>query len=88
VSTPADEMAERVRNCPDVARLSGGPFGSVATYLPGARLPGVALRDHEVEIAVVARQGRPLPEIAEEVREAVGGLVGDRPVHVIIDDLI
>lgn len=88
MSKLADEIAERVRHCPDVARLSSGPFGTVATYLPGARLLGIALRDDEVEIAVVARSGRPLPEIADEVRDAVGPLVGDRPVHVIIDDLI
>nr|WP_184546006.1 hypothetical protein [Streptosporangium becharense] len=77
-------VAEAVRNSPDVVGLSAGPFGTVATYLPGERVPGVALREDEVEVAVVVRLGRPLPEIAAGVRAAVAPLVGDRPVNVHI----
>ncbi|WP_285773971.1 hypothetical protein [Microtetraspora sp. NBRC 13810] len=83
----ARELAERVRSCPDVAGLSTGPFGTVASYLPGHRIHGVAVRDDEIEIAVVAHYGRPLPEIADQVREAVAPLAGGRPIHVAIDDL-
>ncbi len=67
--------------------LSGGPFGTVATYLPGERLPGVALREDEVEISIVARMGRPLPEIADGVRAAIAPMVGDRPINVHIGGL-
>ncbi|MDP9849464.1 hypothetical protein [Streptosporangium lutulentum] len=80
----ADEVADAVRRCPDVVDLSSGPFATVATYLPGRKVPGVALRDDEVEISIVARQGRPLPEVADEVRAAIASLVGDRPVNVHI----
>ncbi|GAA3114687.1 hypothetical protein [Streptosporangium carneum] len=84
MSELAHEIAEVVRRCPDVADLSGGPFGTVATYLPGERVSGVALREDEVEVSVVVQPGRPLPEIADEVRAAVAPLVGDRPVNVHI----
>ncbi|TDD47789.1 Asp23/Gls24 family envelope stress response protein [Nonomuraea terrae] len=81
-------MAERARACSGVVKLSGGPFGTVATYLPGERLTGVSADEREVKIAIVATLARPLPETAEEVRRAVADLAGNRPVHVRIDDII
>ncbi|MGW4422094.1 hypothetical protein [Streptosporangium sp. NPDC004631] len=84
MSELAHEIADAVRRCPGVADLSGGPFGAVATYLPGEKISGVALRDDEVEISIVVQPGRPLPEIADEVRTALAPLVGDRPVNVHI----
>lgn len=81
-------IAERARACPGVAGLSGGRFGTVATYLPGERLTGVSTDGREVEIAIVATLDRPLPETAEEVRRAVASLAGDRLVNVRIDDII
>lgn len=84
MSELAHEIADAVRRCPGVADLSGGPFGTVATYLPGEKIPGVALRDDAVEISIVVQPGRPLPEIADEVRTALAPLVGGRPVNVHI----
>jgi hypothetical protein len=86
--TDARTIAERASACPDVAGLSGGPFGTVTTYLPGERLLGVSVRDDAVDIAIVARLRRPLPETADEVRRAVADLTGDRPVNVRIDDVV
>ncbi|GAA2363584.1 hypothetical protein GCM10010404_17080 [Nonomuraea africana] len=83
----AHAIAERVRSCLGVADLSGGPFGTVATYLPGERLKGVAVRDDEVAIAIVARAGRPLLDTADEVRRAVVPLADGRLVNVSIEDL-
>jgi hypothetical protein len=80
-------IARKARGVAGVARLSGGPFGTVATYLPGERLLGVAVRDDAVDLAIVAVPGRPLPQLAEEVRQAVAGLAGGRPVNIRIDDL-
>ncbi|MEV4565778.1 hypothetical protein AB0K12_18625 [Nonomuraea sp. NPDC049419] len=84
----ARDLAERVRACDGVVRLSGGSFGTVATYLPGERLVGVSVRERAVEVAIVATLGRPLPETADEVRRAVADLAGDRPVHVRVDDIV
>ncbi|MFG6196509.1 hypothetical protein [Nonomuraea sp. JJY05] len=83
----ARRIAEVVVSCPGVAALTRGPFGTVATYLPGESVPGVCLRDEEVEIHVAVRYGRPIPEIVAEVREAVGPLSGDRRVDVTVDDV-
>ena len=81
-------IGERVVACAGVAGLSGGLFGTMATYLPGERLTGVSADDHEVNIAIVARLDRPLPETADEVRRAVADLAGDRPVNIRIDDVV
>jgi hypothetical protein len=81
-------IAERVRSCRGVVGLSGGPFGTVATYLPGRRLTGVSVDDREVRIAVVVTAGRPLPETADEVRRALADLAGERRVNVRIDDIV
>ncbi|WP_260477888.1 hypothetical protein [Nonomuraea sp. WAC 01424] len=84
----AEVLAERVRACPGVAGLSGGPFGTVATYLPGERVMGVSADGDAVTIAVVATLDRPLPETAEDIRRAVSDLAGGRPVNVRIDDVV
>ncbi|MEV4114179.1 hypothetical protein [Nonomuraea sp. NPDC049695] len=84
----ASVIAERARSCQGVAGLSGGPFGTVATYLPGKRLMGVSVNDRAVEIAIVATMDRPFPETADEVRRAVSEPAGDRRVNVRIDDVV
>lgn len=80
-------IAQRVRDCPGVAGLSGGAFGIVATYVDGERLVGVAVRERDVDVAIIARAGHPLPALADEIRQAVADLTGDRPVNIRIDDL-
>ncbi|GII42464.1 Asp23/Gls24 family envelope stress response protein [Planotetraspora phitsanulokensis] len=80
-------VAERARSCPYVAALSAGPFGVVTTYLPGESVPGVSVRDDEIEVSVVASYGSPLPEIAAAVREAIGDAAGGRRVNVTIADV-
>lgn len=81
-------IADRARGCAGVAGLSGGPFGTVATYLPGERLTGVSVGELVIEVAIVATLARPLPETADEVRRAVADLAGDRPVNVRVDDIV
>ncbi|GAA3753203.1 putative alkaline shock family protein YloU [Spinactinospora alkalitolerans] len=82
-----ERIAARVRACADVLDLSAGAFNTVATPVPGGRIDGVALRTDTVEIGVVVRYGRPLPEIATEIRAAVAPMVPDRAVHVSIEDV-
>lgn len=83
----ADQIAEAVTGCPDVAGLTEAPGIPVATYLPGRTVSGVAVRAGEVEVSVVARYGRPLREIAGQVRLAVAPLVPGRVVDVVIADI-
>ena len=57
----ADRIAAAVVGCPAVAALADGPVG---TYRPGRTVPGVAVRDGLVVVAVVARLGLPLAQAA------------------------
>ena len=82
-----DAVSAAVVACPHVAGMAGGPFGEVATYLPGRRLPGVRLVGDELEIHVVARWGPSLPGVADAVRLAVAPLAAGSPVTVYIDDI-
>ena len=83
----ADAAAAAVLACPQVASLSAGAVEEIATYLPGRRVQGIRVRDDALEIHVVARWGSPLPDVAAEVRRAVAGLAGGRPVFVAIEDI-
>lgn len=83
----ARDVAARVVSCPGVAGLSTGPFGTLVTYLPREVVPGVTVRDDEIEVHLVARYGTPLPELAASVRDALGDLSAGRRVNVTIEDL-
>ena len=86
----AAQLAEAVARCPNVARLSGGFSGGVATYLPGRRIPGVVIHDGdrpEVRIHVVGRYGPTMEQIAAEVDQAVHALLPDHRIQINIDDL-
>lgn len=81
-----DTIARAVLACPDVAGLSG----EVATYLPGRRVAGVAVRgdgEPTIEVHVVGRWGPPMTRIADQVRRAVYAIAPDVPLNVVIDDL-
>lgn len=83
-------VASAVLAHPGVARLDGGPFGSIASHLPGRRVLGVRLGsgDEPVEIAVVARAGGgPLPRLAEQLTGLVRGVLGDVYVEVTVADI-
>ena len=83
----ADQIVAAVTSCPGVAGLTQTPGIPVATYLPGRTVTGVAVRAGEVEVCVVARYGPPLPQIAEQVRQAVAPVAPDRVVDVVIADI-
>ena len=86
----AEEVAAAVLAHPAVARLDGGPFGTVASHLPGRRVAGVRIGDGDepVELAVVVRLGTPLPQLAEELAGLVRGLLGPVPVEVTFADVV
>jgi hypothetical protein len=80
----AERIAAAVADCPSVVRLAAGP---AATYLPGRTVPGVAVREGQVRIAVVAAYGPPIADIAEEVRAAARRVVPNLPINVAIEDI-
>lgn len=86
----ATELAEAVRAHPAVVELSGGPYATVATYLPGERLLGVRIGEpgEPVEISVVLRLVGPLPGIVAELRRLVSARCGGAPVDVTVTDVV
>ncbi|MFD0688346.1 hypothetical protein [Actinomadura fibrosa] len=83
----AEDIAAAVLACPDVASLTAGPHGRVMTYRVGAPFSGVAVHADRIEIGVVARLARPLPDTAEDVRRLARPLAGDLPIDVLIADV-
>ncbi len=90
-TTPSpDDVAAAVLTHPAVARLDGGPFGTVASYLPGRRLFGVRIGapDEAAEISVVVRPGVTLPRLAGEIGALVRGVLGPVAVEVTFSDIV
>lgn len=89
---PPESIARRIAGAvaghPDVVELSVGGFSTLATPVPGGRVTGVAVRKGEIEIGVVVRYGRALPEIAAELRSLLVPLAGGRLVHVSVEDVV
>lgn len=82
----ADEISRAVLECPHVAGLSP----TVATYLSGRVVPGVAVRERqrrEVEVRVIAWWGPTMAEVADQVRSAVRRIAPAVPLTITIDDL-
>ncbi|WP_330932420.1 Asp23/Gls24 family envelope stress response protein [Spiractinospora alimapuensis] len=84
----AERVAAAARESPDVVDLSAGAFGTVHTVLPGDVVSGVSLSASRVEVGVVVRWGRPLPDVAADVRATVAAVVPDRAVDVTIEDVV
>lgn len=87
VDPTAEAVAAAVLGCRDVTRLHGGRFGTVTTYLPGGRLPGVVVAPEGVTVGVVGRYPAPVAEIAAQVRAAVATVVPGVPVTVAVEDV-
>lgn len=85
----AQLVADAVIAHPAVARLDGGAFGAVATFLPGRRLVGVHVgRPGEpVELAVVLHLDRPIPGVVATLRTTVSALCGGSPVDITVSDV-
>ena len=83
----ADSVAAAALSCPEVAGLSGGQFGEVATYLPGRRVTGVRITTDRVTVHVIARYGAPLAQIAARIRRTLAPTAAGLPVDVTFDDI-
>jgi len=79
-----DRVAKAVAGCPGVARLAAGPVG---TYLPHRVVPGVAVGESSVRVAVVAWYGPSLGEVARRVQAAARDAAPGRRVDVMIEDI-
>ncbi len=86
----ADAVAAAVRAHPAVADLDGGPFGAIASYLPGRRVVGVQVGepDEPVTVSIVARLGMPLPQLATELRRMIIAVTGARVIDLTVNDVI
>ncbi len=85
----ADAIAQRVLDHPAVARLHGGPFGTVASYLPGRRVVGVRAdeTDGSVDLSVVLWVGVSLRQAVADLRRVVVEIAGPVVVNVTVADL-
>ena len=81
-----DAIARAVKACADVAELSGGRFGEVASYLPGRRVPGVSVQPDVVELHVKARWGASAGDLYAQVSSVLAPLI-DRRLDVVVADI-
>jgi hypothetical protein len=86
-STEIDAIAAIVRGCAGVSALDSGPFGEVASYLPGRIVPGVAVDDSRIRVQIRSEWGVPATDVAAQITAAVAPLAGPRPVDVTIADI-
>ncbi|HEY0165570.1 MAG TPA: hypothetical protein VGB75_00880 [Jatrophihabitans sp.] len=82
-----DAVAAAVRGCPAVDDLDGGRLGSVATYLPGRRVPGIRIEDNRIEVHVRGVWGQPVGLIAQQIRGVLATLSGGRVIDVVLTDV-
>jgi hypothetical protein len=82
-----DAVAAIVRGCAGVSALDGGPFGEVASYLPGRIVPGVAVDDSRIRVQIRSQWGVPAADVAAGITAALAPLAGPRPVDVTIADI-
>jgi hypothetical protein len=86
----ADLVAEAVLAHPSVLRLHGGDFGVTASHLPGRKVVGVRVGEagERIEVAVVLRLDRPLPDIVADLRSRVREVAGAVKVDITVSDVV
>jgi hypothetical protein len=82
-----DAVAAAVRGCPGVSGLDGGPFGGVASYLPGRKVEGIVVGGGRVTVQVRSRWAVPAPELAAVITAVLVPLAANCPVDVVIADI-
>lgn len=72
-----------------VHRLGAGLFVEAATYGAGEKVSGVVVTPEKVQVHVVASYplDKPVPELAEDIRERVAPEVEGRDTDVVIEDI-
>jgi hypothetical protein len=80
-----DALVARLEASAAIARLSSGSAGTIGTYLPGRRIPGVRVRDDgRVDIHVVMARDATVDEVEAAVIRAMDGAP---PPDLYIDDM-
>ena len=74
---------------PGVYSMGRGRFVEAATYEGSQKVSGVVVGPEELEIHLVAAYPlpKPIPEIAESIRERVAPQAGGRRIRVVVEDL-
>jgi uncharacterized alkaline shock family protein YloU len=72
-----------------VYSMGRGRYVEAATYEGSEKVSGVVVGPEDLEIHIVARYPlpRPIPEIAENIRERVAPQAGGRKTVVVVEDL-
>jgi hypothetical protein len=72
-----------------VYSMGRGRYVEAATYEGSEKVSGVVITPEDLEIHIVARYPlpKPIPEIAENIRERVAPKAGGRKTMVVVDDL-
>lgn len=84
----ARAIATAVTALYDVVGLYSGALGEIATYGDGERVGGVRIHSQDpprVEVHIVVRYGRPLPDVAADVRTVVRDLLATGGVEPTVD---
>jgi hypothetical protein len=87
----ASAIADAALGVPGVAGLSPGRGVEVSTPYPGGKVVGVRMAPDGVTVGITVDRV-PLPPVADQVTAAVRGVLSavgdDRPVTVVIDDVL
>jgi len=72
-----------------VYSMGRGRYVEAATYEGSEKVSGVVVGPEDLEIHIVVRYPlpRPIPEIAESIRERVAPEAGGRKTTVVVEDL-
>jgi uncharacterized alkaline shock family protein YloU len=72
-----------------VHSMGHGRYVEAATYEGSEKVSGVVVGPEDLEIHIVARYPlpRPIPEIAETIRERVAPQAGGRRIRVVVENL-
>jgi len=82
-----ESAAAVVLECAGVSGLAEGPFGEVATYLPGRTVAGIRVGGGRVTVSIRCAWGVPVAEVATLIRAVLVPVTGLRPVDVVVADI-
>jgi len=82
-----DAVASAVRACPGVSDLADSRFGDAATYLPGRRVTGIAVKGETVRVSVRAKWGVPASDLLDQITAALMPSLADRRIELVVAEI-